>query len=63
MTYKRLLELAANEALRIWGEESKYLEQNPDSLMNKIREHNARDEYEQIRTALIKEEEAMRSRA
>ena len=63
MTYKRLLELAANEALRIWGVEKDYLDKDPKSLMSQIREHNAREEYEQIRTALIAEEEAMSSRA
>ena len=63
MTYKRLLELAYNEALRIWAQEWDYLKKNPNNILTQMKEHAAAEELEGIRKALIAEEEAMRCRA
>ena len=54
MDCKRIIDLAYNGALNIWANEKQYLEKMPDNLLCQLREKNAWDELQEIRSLGLK---------
>ena len=56
MTNERILNLAYDRALEIWGNEHDKLNEQPDSLMAQIREKRAWEELKEIENLIKKQE-------